>query len=62
MPRFKPFNPPYPERRTCPVTGKRMFADEREARAEAGRIRKEGGVELGVYQCMSCDRWHFTSS
>jgi len=39
-----------------------MFADEREARWEADRIRGERGVDLDVYLCMSCDRWHFTSS
>jgi len=62
MPRFIPNNAPYPERSRCPVSGKMMFANEREARAEAEHIRSKDGADLDVYLCMSCDGWHFTSS
>jgi hypothetical protein len=61
MPRFRPFEPPRPESEKCPTSGKRIFADEREARAEAGRIANEGGANLDVYMCMHCRGWHFTS-
>ena len=60
--RFRPYNPPPEEHRACPVSGKRMFADEREAQAEADRIRNDGGAALQVYFCLSCDHWHFTSA
>ncbi|HTK05000.1 MAG TPA: hypothetical protein VL500_05420 [Candidatus Eisenbacteria bacterium] len=62
MPRFIPNSAPYPERPRCAVSGKLMFPDEREARAEAERIHRKDGTELDVYLCMACDHWHFTSS
>lgn len=62
MPRFMPNDAPRPDRQRCIVSGKMMFPNEREARAEAERISREDGPDLDVYLCMSCDHWHFTSS
>jgi hypothetical protein len=53
-------NPP----RTCSVSGKRMYANEREASATAAHrmADKETGPEqLRAYKCLYCWAWHLTS-
>lgn len=50
--------------RTCAVSGKRMYANEREANATAAHqmgTKEGGGVQLRVYRCMYCESWHLTS-
>lgn len=50
--------------RICPVSGKRMYANEREARATAShRIAdpQSGATQLRTYKCMYCNAWHLTS-
>jgi len=60
------FGDPPPERERCygddPVSGKVMFDDEQTALDEAERLWREKGVELDVYWCPHCFKWHFTSS
>ena len=50
--------------RTCAVSGKRMYANEREARATAAHrmADKETGPEqLRTYKCQYCGAWHLSS-
>jgi hypothetical protein len=49
---------------TCPVSGKRMYANEGEAKATA--IRRMSDKEsaptlLRTYKCLYCGAWHLTS-
>lgn len=50
--------------RTCSVSGKRMYANEREANSTAAHQmgnRESGGLQLRAYRCMYCESWHLTS-
>ncbi len=50
--------------RICPVSGKRMYASEREARAAAAHRMADaqtGPTQLRTYKCMYCNAWHLTS-
>ena len=50
--------------RACPVSGKRMYATEREARATASHRMADtqtGPAQLRTYKCMYCAAWHLTS-
>jgi hypothetical protein len=50
--------------RTCPVSGKRMYASEREARATASHRMADtqtGPARLRTYKCIYCNAWHLTS-
>ena len=50
--------------RTCSVSGKRMYANEREANATAAhRIadKETGPAQLRTYKCLYCGAWHLTS-
>lgn len=52
------------EVRVCPVSGKRVYASEREAKATAiHRIadKETGPEQLRTYKCLYCDGWHLTS-
>lgn len=47
-------------------SGKRKYADEREARTAMRYTRKmrkgqSGHLPANVYACLSCDGWHMTS-
>ena len=50
-----------PEREFCQGESKVIFESEADAQQEAERLYKEKGAELGVYQCVHCLGWHFTS-
>ena len=48
----------------CPVSGKRMYANEREARATAAHRmadKETGPAQLRTYKCQYCDAWHLSS-
>ena len=50
--------------RACSVTGKRMYATEREARATAAHRmadKEAGPAQLRTYKCQYCQAWHLTS-
>jgi len=50
--------------RTCPVSGKRMYANEREAKATAAHRMADteaGPSQLRIYKCLYCGAWHLTS-
>jgi hypothetical protein len=50
--------------RTCPVSGKRMYAKEDEAKATAAHRMAEketAAVQLRTYKCLYCETWHLTS-
>ena len=50
--------------RTCSVSGKRMYANEREANDTAAhRIsdKQTGPSQLRTYKCLYCGAWHLTS-
>lgn len=50
--------------RTCPVSGKRMYANEQEAKATAKHRMAEketGPTQLRTYKCPYCGAWHLTS-
>jgi hypothetical protein len=50
--------------RTCPVSGKRMYANEREANATATHRmadKETGPPQLRAYKCLYCGAWHLTS-
>jgi hypothetical protein len=49
--------------RTCPVSGKRMYANENEAKATAAhRMAEETApTQLRTYKCQYCGAWHLTS-
>jgi hypothetical protein len=47
-----------------PVSGKRMYANEREAKATAAHRMAEketGPAQLRTYRCLYCGTWHLTS-
>ena len=49
---------------TCPVSGKRKYTDEREAKATAAHRMAEketGPAQLRTYKCLYCGAWHLTS-
>jgi len=48
----------------CPVSGKRMYANEREANATAANRmadKETGPTRLKTYKCLYCGTWHLTS-
>jgi hypothetical protein len=50
--------------RTCPVSGKRMHANEREAKDTAAHRtadKEKGPAQLRTYKCLYCGAWHLTS-
>jgi hypothetical protein len=50
--------------RTCSVSGKKMYASERDANATAKHrmSEKESAPEkLRTYKCLHCGAWHLTS-
>jgi hypothetical protein len=50
--------------RTCPVSEKRMYANEREANDTAAHImadRETAPAQLRTYKCLYCEAWHLTS-
>lgn len=49
---------------TCPVSGKRMYANEQEAKATAAHRMSDkevGPARLRTYKCLYCGAWHLTS-
>lgn len=49
---------------TCPVTGKRMYANEGEAKATAEHRmshKENAPTQLRTYKCLYCGAWHLTS-
>ncbi len=54
-----------PQPRTCAVSGKRIYANEREASSTASHRMsdKQSSVpqKLRVYKCLYCDGFHLTS-
>ena len=57
--RFTP-RPPQTTRAEC-SSAKVGYDTEREARESKDYNEKERGLELDVYQCRECLRWHLTS-
>jgi len=50
--------------RMCAVSGKRMYVNEREARATAANRmadRENGPAQLRTYKCQYCGAWHLSS-
>jgi hypothetical protein len=50
--------------RMCSVSGKRMYANEREAKATAAHRmadKETGPSQLRTYKCMYCGAWHLSS-
>lgn len=50
--------------RTCAVSGKRMYANEREAKATAAHRmadKETSPVQLRTYKCLYCGTWHLSS-
>jgi hypothetical protein len=50
--------------RSCPVTGKRMYPNEREAKATASHRmsdQQSAPSHLRSYKCLYCGAWHLTS-
>jgi hypothetical protein len=50
--------------RSCPVSGKRMYASEQEANAMAKHRmgdRESSPAQLRTYICLYCGMWHLTS-
>lgn len=50
--------------RMCPTSGKRMYANEGEAKSTgAHRMRdaETGPTKLRTYRCIYCGAWHLTS-
>lgn len=48
----------------CPVSGKRMYASERDAGATAAHRMKDRAsapTQLRTYKCLYCGAWHLTS-
>ncbi len=49
--------------RTCPVSGKRTYSSEREAKATAAyrmSDKEKGPTQLRIYKCLYCSGWHLT--
>ena len=52
------------QHQNCPVSGKRMYANERDANATAGHRmsdKEKGPTHLETYKCLYCGAWHLTS-
>jgi hypothetical protein len=49
--------------KTCAISGKRMYSNEREANATAAhRMTEESGpAQLRTYKCLYCGAWHLPS-
>jgi hypothetical protein len=50
--------------KTCAVSGKRMYPNEREANATAAHRmtdKESAPAELRTYKCLYCGAWHLTS-
>jgi hypothetical protein len=50
--------------RRCPISGKRMYANEREAKsAAAHQMQRDQSPpsHLNVYKCLHCNAYHLTS-
>jgi hypothetical protein len=50
--------------RTCPMSGKRIYANEAEAGATAAHRmsdKETGPAQLRIYKCLYCNGWHLTS-
>ena len=50
--------------RTCSVSGKRMYANEREVKATATRRmadKETGPAQLRIYKCLYCGSWRLSS-
>ena len=48
----------------CAVSGKRMYGNEREAKATAAHRMADmetGPAQLKTYKCQYCSAWHLTS-
>jgi hypothetical protein len=48
----------------CSVSGKRMYANEREAKATATYRMSDKGAcpaQLRTYKCLYCEAWHLSS-
>ena len=49
---------------TCPVSGKKMYASERDANATAKHRmgdKESAPAKLRTYKCLYCGAWHLTS-
>ena len=47
---------------TCSTSGKRMYANEAEAKATAAhRMSDQGTAQLRTYRCLYCGTYHLTS-
>jgi hypothetical protein len=50
--------------KTCSVSGKRMYASEREANSTAAHRmndKENAPAQLQTYKCLYCGSWHLTS-
>jgi hypothetical protein len=50
--------------KTCPVSGKRIYTNERDAKATAAHRMSDneaGPAQLRTYKCLYCGAWHLTS-
>jgi len=50
--------------KTCAVSGKRMYSNEREANATAANRmtdKESAPTHLRTYKCIYCGAWHLTS-
>jgi hypothetical protein len=50
--------------RICSVSRKRMYSNEREAKAKAAyrmTDRRSAPAQLRTYKCLYCGAWHLTS-
>ena len=71
MTKYRHIKPPLETRainreqpRTCAVSGKRMYANEREAKSAAAHRmadKEAGPSQLRTYKCLCCGAWHLTS-
>jgi hypothetical protein len=61
--RWETFGDKPDQTRTCPVSGKRMYANEREANATAVHRMSDqdaGPSQLRTYKCLYCGAFHLT--
>jgi len=72
MTKYRHMKPPLEERaiqqdaprKTCSVSGKRMYGGEREAKATAAHRmadKETGPAQLKIYKCQYCGFWHLSS-
>jgi hypothetical protein len=50
--------------KTCAVSGKRMYSNERDAKATAAHRmndKESAPAQLRTYKCIYCGSWHLTS-